>query len=352
MNNIDLLREQVDLNGDLISKLERMESQCETDRHEISRLNSMNTELRMGLNALNQEIAETRRKLTNTLDDRDLLLHHVASDRKKFALEIRDSKKFATEKDLLTATILRKTAEIEDLRRKLTSSNSSIKQQKMDFEEAIGVMKPELLAQKQLKDTLHVEIAALGNDSATRKNEIESLKFHITDLTEALNIFSNKLIKATDEKKIALKKLEEKMMYVAVLEETNQNSILLIEDLKADNMKQTSILNTQQRDQEIQALEITRINDDMHQLVVEINSLNRELNSVQCMLADQVRLRQQERSKYEALLLASDANIQRAVDDSKKRLQVISLKVLHDSLLCYWKYLSCVLCFVYCICTA
>jgi chromosome segregation ATPase len=323
VNNIDLLREQVDLNGDLISKLERMEAQYEADRHEISRLNSMNTELRMGLNALNQEIAETRRKLTNTLDDRDLLLHHVASDRKKFAFEIKDSKKFATEKDLLTATILRKTAEIEDLRRKLTSSNSSIKQQKMDFEEAIGALKPELLAHKQLNDTLHVEIAALGNDSATRKNEIESLKVHITDLTEALNVLSNKLTKAKDERKIALQKLEEKMMNVAVLEEENQNSILLIGDLKAENIKQTSIINTQKSDQKVQSLDITRINDEMHQLVVEINSLKREMNSVQCMLADQVRLRQQERSKYEALLLASDANIQRAVDDSKKRLKVI-----------------------------
>ena len=104
-NNIDLLREQIDLNGDLISKLERMEAQCESDRHEISRLSSANFELKMGLNLLNHEIAETRRKLTNTLDDRDLLLHHVASDRKKFASEIIDLQKYSAEKDSLRDTI-------------------------------------------------------------------------------------------------------------------------------------------------------------------------------------------------------------------------------------------------------
>lgn len=324
-NNIDLLKEQIDLNGDLISKLERMEAQCESDRHEISRLSSTNFELKMGLNLLNHEIAETRRKLTNTLDDRDLLLHHVASDRKKFASEIIDSKKYSAEKDLLRDTILSKAAEIEDLRSKLIRCNLSVKQQKVDFDEALGFMKPELVVHKQLNDSLHLELAVLGNDSAARKNEIDTLKLHINNLTEALDGYSAKLIKATDQKKIALQKLDEKMMVTRILEEENQESILLIEELKADYLKQTSLMNAQHNNQELQALEMSKIKDEMHQLVVEINRLKEELNSVQNMLTDQKHLRLQERSKYGSLLLASDANIQRAVDDSNNRLEVIIL---------------------------
>lgn len=324
-NNIDLLREQIDLNGDLISKLERMEAQCESDRHEISRLSSANFELKMGLNLLNHEIAETRRKLTNTLDDRDLLLHHVASDRKKFASEIIDSKKYSAEKDLLRDTILSKAAEIEDLRSKLIRCNLSVKQQRVDFDEALGFMKPELVVHKQLNDSLHLELAVLGNDSAARKNEIDTLKLHINDLTEALDGYSAKLIKATDQKKIALQKLDEKMMVTRILEEEHQESILLIEELKADYIKQTTLMNTQHNNQELQVLEMSRIKDEMHQLVVEINGLKEELTSVQNMLADQKHLRLQERSTYESLLLTSDANVQRAVDDSNNRLEVIIL---------------------------
>ena len=324
-NNIDLLREQIDLNGDLISKLERMEAQCETDRHEISRLNSVNVELKMGLNVLNHEISETRRKLTNTLDDRDLLLLHVASDRKKFASEIMDSKKYSTEKELLRDTILCKAAEIEELRSKLNKCNSSMKQQKLEYDETISMMKPELVVHKLLNDSLHLEIAALGSYSATRKIEIDTLKVHINDLTEALSGINLKLIKATDQKKIALQKLEEKIMVTTVLEEENQKTIYLIEELKADYIKQTLVMNTQQSDQKLQAFEMSRIKDEMHQLVAEIDVLKRELNSVQCMLTDQLNLRLQDRSKYEALLLASDANIQRAVDESKNRLEVIYL---------------------------
>ena len=322
--NINLLREQIDLNSDLISKLERMEIQYEENQSELDSANTTNVDLNAAINLLNYELDECRRKLKTVSIERDRLSNQVSEHRVAFDLSNfnKDSSKMET--TTLKDELSHKTDELRNVLSRLNELNASLKQQRTEHEQAIAVMKPELATFKDLNSKLHWEIADLIKVSDSLRNDNVLLKDHITDLTKALDGFTVKLNSESAQKNIIQQKLQEKSMCAATFERELEKAVLVIEDLRADNEDETSLFRSRQSQEKMLSIELSRVTDEKNALFADNKYLRGEIESAQCILRDQLQLRLQDRSNYEALLVASDENVQRAIDDSKDRLEVLA----------------------------
>lgn len=322
MNNIDLLREQIDLNSDLLSKLERMEIQSEKNHFELCNLNSTNAELNTALNVISSKMEERGSKLMDISNERDRLSRLLANREDEFAVANFDMNRSMADNKTLRDQLQHKTEELVDAKCNITSANLALKEQKMNFEEIISNMKPELEAYKALNERLNIEIAAAGKSMSEQRKDTESLKKHISDLTTALDGFAAKFNNESDMKKIATQKLHESTMAMLELEEEHQRLCLSIEELRGEYDNQGSMLESRRSDKEWLSSELSRVTDEKNALKGENEYLKNELEAVQCILADQLQLRLQDRSDYEALLVASAEDVQHAIEDSNDRLEV------------------------------
>jgi chromosome segregation ATPase len=291
MNNMDLLRQQLDLNSDLLSKLERMEIQSEKNHFELCDLNSTNAELNAALKAMSCKMEERGTKLMDISNERDRLSRLLANRDEVLAVANFDMNRSLADNKTLREDLKRKTEELIDANSNITGGNLLLKEQKVNFEDIISNVKPELEAYKALNERLNIDIAAAGKSVLEQRKEADSLKKHISDLTAALDGFAGKFNNESDLKKIATQKLHEK-------------SIAMIE-LRGEYENQESVLESRQIDKEWLSSELSRVTDEKNVLKGENEYLKNELESVQCILADQLQLRLQDRSDYEALLVAS-----------------------------------------------
>jgi chromosome segregation ATPase len=324
MNNMDLLRQQLDLNSDLMSKLERMEIQSEKNHFELCDLNSTNAELNAALKAMSCKMEERGTKLMDISNERDRLSRLLANRDEVLAVANSDMNRSLADNKTLREDLKRKTEELIDANCNITGGNLLLKEQKVNFEDIISNVKPELEAYKALNERLNIDIAAAGKSVLEQRKEADSLKKHISDLTAALDGFAGKFNNESDLKKIATQKLHEKSIAMIELEEENQRLCLLIEELRGEYENQESVLESRQIDKEWLSSELSRVTDEKNVLKGENEYLKNELESVQCILADQLQLRLQDRSDYEALLVASAEDVQHAIDDSNDRLEVNS----------------------------
>lgn len=294
-NNIDLLREQIDLNSDLISKLERMEVRCETNHSELNSLNNANAELNMAATALNYELEGTIRKLADVSNERDRLSRQFSDHRKECAVTNSDIGQSLAENKRLRDQLFAITEEMNDMRCRLHDCDVSSKKQKIELEETIDVIKPELEAYKHLNESLHIEIAALEKNSTSQRKDTNTLKDHINDLTKALDGFAVKFDIESSQKKLALQQLHEKAMEFTALEEKYENAMFQIEEFHADHQNDLSLIVSRQSDKELLASELSQVTADKNLLSAENSYLKKEFESVQCILADQLQLRLQDR---------------------------------------------------------
>jgi chromosome segregation ATPase len=322
MNNMDLLREQIDLNSDLLSKLERMEIQAEKRHFELCDLNSANAELNTALKAMSCKMEERGTKLMDISNERDRLSRLLANRDEVLALANFDMNRSLEDNKTLKEELKRKTEQLSDAKCNITGGNLLLKEQKVNFEDIISNLKPELEAYKALNEKLNSELAAAVKNMLEQRKDTDSLKKHISDLTAALDGFAGKFNNESDLKKIATQKLHENSVAMIELEEENQRLCLSIEELRGENENLGSVLESRQIDKEWLSSELSRVTDEKNLLKGENEYLKNELESVQCILADQLQLRLQDRSDYEALLVASAEDVQQAIDDSNDRLEV------------------------------
>jgi chromosome segregation ATPase len=319
---MDLLREQIDLNSDLLSKLERMEIQAEKSHFELCDLNSANAELNTALIAMSCKMEERGTKLKDISNERDRLSRLLANRDEVLALANFDMNRSLEDNKTLREELKRKTEELSDAKCNITGGNLLLKEQKVNFEDIISNLKPELEAYEALNEKLNIELAAAVKNMLEQRKDTDSLKKHISDLTAALDGFAGKFNNESDLKKIATQKLHENSIAMIELEEENQRLCLSIEELRGENENQGSVLESRQIDKEWLSSELSRVTDEKNLLKGENEYLKNELESVQCILADQLQLRLQDRSDYEALLVASAEDVQHAIDDSNDRLEV------------------------------
>lgn len=322
MNNIDLLREQIDLNSDLLSKLERMEIQSEKNHFELCNLNSTNTDLNAALKTMSCKLEERGTKLIDISNERDRLSRFLANREDEFSAANFDLNRSVADNKTMREQLKQKTEELADAKCNITSVNLLLKEQKAIFEGQISNMKPELEAYKNLNETLNIQIAAAGISASEQRKDTESLKKHISDLTTALDGFAAKFNNESDMKKKANQKLHENSIAMIELEEEHQRLCLSIEELRGEYENQGSLLESKHCDKEWLSSELSRVTDEKNLMKGENEFLKNELDSVQCILADQLQLRLQDRSDYEALLVASAEDVQHAIDDSNNRLEV------------------------------
>ena len=258
------------------------------------------------------DISNERDRLSRLLDNRE----------DEFAVANFDMNRSMADNKTLRDHLQHKTDELVDAKCNVSSSNLALKEQKMNFEEIISNMKPELEAYKALNERLNIEIAAAGKSMSEQRKDTESLKKHISDLTTALDGFAAKFNNESDMKKIATQKLHESTMAMLELEEEHQRLCLSIEELRGEYDNQGSMLESRRSDKEWLSSELSRVTDEKNALKGENEYLKNELEAVQCILADQLQLRLQDRSDYEALLVASAEDVQHAIEDSNDRLEV------------------------------
>lgn len=322
--NIKLLREQIDLNSDLISKLERMEIQYEENQRELNCANTTNVDLNAAINLLNYELNECGRKLKTVSIERDRLSNQLSEHLVAFDVSRLDKDSSKAVITILNDRLSLKTDELSNVWSKLNELNASLTQQRTEHEEAIAVMKPELATYKDLNSKLHSEIATLIKVSDSQRDDNVLLKDHINDLTKALDGFTTKLNSESTQKNVIAQRLHEKSMAAATFERELEKAVLVIEDLRADNEDETSLFRSRQSQEKMLSTELSRVTDERNALFADNKYLRGEIESAQCILSDQLQLRLQDRSNYEALLVASDENVQRAIDDSKDRLEVFA----------------------------
>lgn len=320
-HNLNLLTEQLDLNSNLILKLEELEIRYETQNSESSSLQKVIGELTSTIHVLNLELKSADRSLIDSRGEIEELVFHVQNYEANSAQSSSNTSQANLENSVLKEQLVRKTEEIDNLQSDLHESCVLLKQQNQDSTAIISELKPEIEVLKLLNDALHIEIARLGKVVNSLETDKQTLKNHINDLTQSQNGFSTKFNTEFDQKKSALQMLHEKTVALQIFEEEHEKMLITIEEFKADYHQQISLAESHDNNTQWLSLEIARLTESNDNLKERNYHLQEELQSIQCFMEEQLQLRAQDRNNYEALLIASSESIHNTIEDSKLKIE-------------------------------
>lgn len=329
--NINLLTEQLELNSNLISKLEELEIKYESQNSESNSLRNVIGELNTTINFLNKELKLAERNVFDSRGEIDQLVSHLQKHQNDFAVSNSSTDQIYDENLVLKEQLVRKTEEVHDLHSDLHESCVKLKQQNQDSAAIINELKPEIEVLKLLNDSLHTEIARLGKVTNSQENDKQTLKNHIKDLTQSQNGFSKKFNMEFDQKKSALQQLHEKAIAIQILTEEHDKTLIAIEEFKADYHQQVSLAESHDNDTHFLGSEIARLNEIKDNLIERNHFLQEEIQRVQNFLEEQLQLRSQDKANYEALLIASSENIHNTIEDSKSKTEEIANRLIGEA---------------------
>ena len=315
-NNVNLLNEQIDINSGLITELERLEAQSLASRMETSSLNKIINDLRATIGSVNHELQVTKQRLASAEREREQVTKELQDDRNGNASMVYEMDHSLVENKALKEELVHKTEEIDSMQSKLDECYVSIRRQKLDSEETIKGLAPELEVFKHLNAGLHVEISRLTKDLNSMQSEKQKLSEHIKDLTGAVEGFAVKFNGETDQRQKALKQLHQKNIELATLEEEHQHAINTINELKAltDQIEHSDY----ESERDLMASETKRLNEERISLYRECTYYKDECQRLNNLQAEQSQIRLQDREDFEALLAAGSESIQRAAEATRR----------------------------------
>ena len=327
--NINLLSEQLDMNNSLINKIAGLEAKSHSDRSEVMSLNKIIGEQHGAIKKLSQELAATARQLSDAIYERDEVCNQLERDRSDNQLMGTDRDRSITENIALREQLISRTEELTSVQEELDDLYRAMRQQKMESEEAVNVLEPELEVLKNLNQGLHGQISRLGRDIEGSQSEKHALREHIKDLTSALDGFTAKYNAEADQRQRASNQLHDKTVLLVSLQSEHDRSQLKIEELQGE-IEQMLLLD-RAGDREEMRSEIERLSDEVDRLHFEGDYLREESRGLQCEVAEQLLLRGQDRDSFKSLLIASGENTQLAVASSKRQLETISDNLVSEA---------------------
>jgi hypothetical protein len=329
--NLNLLTEQLDLNSNLIFKLEQLEIKYESQNSESSSLRNVIGELNTTIHYLNKELKIAEQNLYDSKGEIDQLISHLQKYQSDVDVSNSSTNQINDSNLVLTEQLIKKTEEIDNLQSDLHDSCVKLKQHNQDSAAIISELKPEIEVLKLLNNSLHTEIARLEKVTNSLENDKRTLKTHINDLTQSQNGFSKKFNVEFDQKKSALQLLHEKTIAIQILTEEHDKTLIVIEEFKADYQQQISLAQSHDNDTHFLGTEIARLTEIKDNVIERNNFLQDEIHRVQDFLEELQQLRSQDKDNYEALLIASSMDIHDTIADSKSKIEEIANRLIGEA---------------------